>query len=429
MSKPLLLFVGPVASRSGYGSHARDIVRSLINIDKFDIKIIPIRWGITPLNALVKGIDDDILNLIIKDNKLNKKPDISIQLTVPNEFNNENANYNIGITAGIETTACSLKWVEGVNRVDLCIVPSSFSKNVFINTNYINKQNNAELKINKPIEVLFEGYNKNIYYKTNTINKSVDSKLKNINEDFLFLFVGHWLNGDLGHDRKDVGMLIKVFLETFKNRKNKPALLLKTGSVFSKIEKQQIEEKINFIKSQSKGDLPNIYLLYGDLTDDEMNSLYNHKKVKVNISFTKGEGFCRPLLEASIIGKPIIVSSFGGQLDFLNNDNSILLPGELKNIHQSVVWNEVLIPDSKWFYVNYTIASNEMLRVFNNYDLYLEKSQKLSNINTKFEMNNMTKQLELILDKYLNNIKIEEKFIMPSIPKLKKIGGLKDESN
>ena len=37
--KPLLLVTAPVQTRSGYGAHARDIVRSLIDIDKFDIKI------------------------------------------------------------------------------------------------------------------------------------------------------------------------------------------------------------------------------------------------------------------------------------------------------------------------------------------------------------------------------------------------------
>ena len=218
-TKPMLLFIGPVASRSGYGSHARDIVRSLIKIDKYEIKIIPIRWGNTPLNALRKGFDDDILSLLLKDVKLEKKPDISIHLTVPNEYVANGANFNIGITAGIETNACSTKWVEGLNKVDLNIVPSTFSKNVLENTSYTNKANNTELKCIKPIEVLFEGIDTNIFNKTNKIEKTINNKLKDIPEEFLFLFVGHWLQGSIGHDRKDVGMLIKVFSETFKNKK------------------------------------------------------------------------------------------------------------------------------------------------------------------------------------------------------------------
>ena len=38
--KPICLVTAPVATRSGYGAHARDLVKSLINMDKYDIKII-----------------------------------------------------------------------------------------------------------------------------------------------------------------------------------------------------------------------------------------------------------------------------------------------------------------------------------------------------------------------------------------------------
>jgi len=421
-TKPMLLFIGPVASRSGYGSHARDIVRSLIKIDKYEIKIIPIRWGNTPLNALRKGFDDDILSLLLKDVKLEKKPDISIHLTVPNEYVANGANFNIGITAGIETNACSTKWVEGLNKVDLNIVPSTFSKNVLENTSYTNKANNTELKCIKPIEVLFEGIDTNIFNKTNKIEKTINNKLKDIPEEFLFLFVGHWLQGSIGHDRKDVGMLIKVFSETFKNKKNMPALLLKTGSVFSKIEELEIRKKIKIIRDNVAGDIPNIYIIFGELTDVEMNSLYNHKKVKAHVSFTKGEGFGRPLLEASLSGKPIIAGSFGGQTDFLNQSESILLPGELKNVDRSAVWEDVIIPESKWFYVNYTVASNEMLNVYTNYDSYLEKSNKLASENlNKFSFDNMTIELEKLLDKYTSHMTVTEEFVLPKLPKLKKI--------
>ena len=50
---------------------------------------------------------------------------------------------------------------------------------------------------------------------------------------------------------------------------------------------------------------PNIYILDGDFTNEEMNSIYNHPQVKAHVSFTHGEGFGRPLLEACISGKPL----------------------------------------------------------------------------------------------------------------------------
>lgn len=424
--KPMLIFIAPVQSRSGYGDHSRDILRALIQIDKYDIKVVPIRWGSTPLNALKEGKDDDILNLILKTPQLPRKPEISIQLTVPNEFNPEVAMYNIGITAGIETTVCSHQWIEGLNRMNMIIVPSNFSKHVFQNTVFIQKdqQGNpiAELKCTKPIHVVFEGVDTNIYYKTENIPADIRRKLNEIPEDFLFLFVGHWLQGDLGADRKDVGMLIKVFLETFKGKINKPALLLKIGSTFSKIEEEDLLNKINSIKNRIGGDIPNIYILHGELTADEMNSLYNHSKVKVHISFTKGEGFGRPLLEASLSEKPIIVSGWSGHTDFLPKERAVLLPGKLENVHPSAVWPGVIEPESKWFNVNYSYASNAMLDVWKRYTTYLPNAKALGAENKiKFSFNKMKEILEKLLDENLPPFSIPQPINLPSIPKLKKI--------
>ena len=52
MNKPLVLVTGPVSTRSGYGNHARDICRALIELDKYDVLINSVPWGSTPMNAL-----------------------------------------------------------------------------------------------------------------------------------------------------------------------------------------------------------------------------------------------------------------------------------------------------------------------------------------------------------------------------------------
>jgi len=423
-TKPVLIFAAPVASRSGYGEHSRDILRSLIKINnktnRYDIKVLPLRWGITPLNALLPGKDDDILNLILKTNVLDKKPDVSIQLTVPNEFNTI-ANFNIGITAGIETTLCSPEWLEGLNRMDFNIVPSKFSEKVFKTTVYTKNIDNvkSELRLNKPMYVLFEGVDLNQYGKNNKRVTNIKFEINKIKEDFLFLFVGHWLQGELGADRKNVGMLIKVFLETFKtvpNTVQPPALLLKTGSTFSKIEKEELKLKINLIRNsielKDNQILPNIYVVVGDLSADEMNSLYNHTKVKSHITFTRGEGFCRPLLEASLSEKIIIAPMFSGYLDFLPSDKCILLPGTLEQIHPSAVWKGVIEPESQWFTVNYSVAANSMMHVWKNYSSINERA-KLLELNTinNFSLDKMTEEFE----KILNNIPIITDIILPEM--------------
>jgi len=424
--KPMLIFIAPVQSRSGYGEHSRDILRALIQIDKYDIKVVPIRWGSTPLNALKPGQDDNILNLIMQQPQLPRKPEVSIQLTVPNEFNPTVAQYNIGITAGIETTICSHQWTEGLNRMDMNIVPSEFSKQIFLNTVFTQKdpQGNtvAELKCLKPVHVIFEGTDTNIYKKTENIPAEIRRKLNEIPEDFLFLFVGHWLQGGLGADRKDVGMLIKIFLETFKGKVNKPALLLKTGNTFSKMDEEDLLNKVNSIKNSVGGDIPNIYIIHGELSADEMNSLYNHSKVKTHISFTKGEGFGRPLLEASLSEKPIIVSGWSGHLDFLPKERAILLPGKLEKVHPSAVWSGVIEPDSQWFNVNYSYASNIMLDVWKRYTTYLPNAKALGAENRmKFSFNKMKEILEKLLDENIPQFSVPQTINLPSIPKLKKI--------
>ena len=103
--KPYIVIQGPVATRSGYGNHTRDLVTSLINSDKYDIDIISLPWGNTAMNALKEDNEEHqaILQRIARHN-ITKKPDIFIQISVANEFNPV-GKYNIGITAGVETNA------------------------------------------------------------------------------------------------------------------------------------------------------------------------------------------------------------------------------------------------------------------------------------------------------------------------------------
>lgn len=430
--KPMMIFIAPVQSRSGYGEHSRDILRALFKIDKYDIRVLPIRWGATPLNALKNGIDDDILSKLLFTPQMPRKPDISVQLTVPNEFQ-QIAEFNIGITAGIETNMCSAPWIEGLNRMNFNIVPSKFVKDVFSGTAYTKNdqatgQVMGKLQTEKPIFVLFEGANTSIYRKEKSIPTQIRLTLNEIPEDFLFLFVGHWLQGGLGHDRKDVGMLIKTFLETFRNRKNKPGLLLKVGNTFSQMDKAETISKIESIKNSVQGNLPNIYILFGELTAEEMNGLYNHSKVKVHISFTKGEGFGRPLLEASLSEKPVVASGWSGHVDFLSPDLAILLPGEVKQVHPSAVWNGVIEAQSKWFNVNYSFASNAMLDLFNRYDVYLPNAKVLADKNRiDFSFDKMVEEFDKILTENVPKFATPADIKLPPLPKLKKISDIKKE--
>jgi glycosyltransferase involved in cell wall biosynthesis len=417
--KPTLVFQAPVATRSGYGDHARDLLHSLYKLDKFEIKIISTRWGATPMDALNydKPFHKWIVDNIIP--RIEQKPDIYIQITVPNEFQ-PLGHYNIGITAAIETTHCELDWVHGCNRMDLILVPSEHSKDSLVKTIYneADKQTNQLIrqhKIEKPVEVLFEGFDENDF---GTDEVAYVEELDQIKENFAFLFVGHWLRGDLGEDRKNVGMMIKTFAMAFKNEKVKPALVLKTSSAgFSIIDRETTIKKIKDVLGKDYGQIP-IYLLHGDLTPAQMNGLYEHPKVKAMLNFTKGEGFGRPLLEFSLTGKPVIVSNWSGHLDFLK-EGAVLLEGELKNVHESAA-DQFLLKDSQWFNVNVSKALPVIKDVYKNYDKYKVASYQLGKQNKQnFSLEKMTKLFDVILNQYGIYNKIQPKFQQLQLPKLK----------
>ena len=420
MNKPILVFQAPIATRSGYGDHSRDILKSLFDLDKYDVKIVPTRWGNTPQDQINPQTEfgQKILQNIVT--QLDRKPDVFIQVSVANEFQPK-GEYNIGITAGVETTIAPQEFLQGSNQMDLIITPSQFTKDTLVKTTYDQidkntKQKVGELKVQKPVEVLFEGVDTTIFN-----GKSKSSILESVDTDFNFLFVGHWLAGELGHDRKDIGMMIKTFCTVFKSlpKKQQPGLILKTSHAgFSVGERERLSDSINQLTSEFGDKCPPIHLVFGDLSESELNDLYNDEKVKAKIMFTKGEGYGRPLGEFATTGKPIIVSDWSGFKDFLPKEHTVYLEGELKEVHQSAQ-NKFLLKDSKWFYVDYSKAAGKIFDVYKNYKKYLKQSEGLkSNINKNFTLDKMTSKLGEILDKY---VKSKPKHIEMKLPTIKKL--------
>jgi glycosyltransferase involved in cell wall biosynthesis len=421
--KPLLVISCPIDTFSGYGARSRDIILPIIKSGKYDVKILPQRWGATPFGFLqVTNPDHKLIkDCYLPNNQLPKQPDVWIQVTVPNEFQSV-GKYNIGITAGIETTICAPQWIDGVNRMNLTLVSSEHAKNVFETSAFEEKNQQGQvvrhIKLEKPVEILFEGANTDIYKKLDTVTSETGNIISDsIKEDFNFLFVGHWLQGEIGQDRKDVGMLIKTFLETFKGKKTRPGLILKTSAGnYSIMDRDSILDKIRQIENEVGGDLPSIYLLHGELSDEEVNELYNHPKVKAHVSFTKGEGFGRPLLEASISGKPVIAPNWSGHIDFLDKEMSILLPGQLTQLHPSAVVQDMLLAESSWFTVNYDIASSTLEEVYKNYKKYVDGAKRQSyRSRTEFSLDKMSEKILSILDSKV------PKPVEFKLPQLKKI--------
>jgi len=420
MDKPVFVISCPIDTYSGYGARSRDIVKAIIEMDRYDVKVLPQRWGNTPFGFIQDHPEWGFLtpHLLVSP-QLPAQPEIWMQITVPNEFQSI-GKYNIGCTAGIETTIAPAEWVEGCGRMNLILGSSEHTIKVLKESKFEKRDQQTNqpagiIEWNGDGEVIFEGADVETY---KPVKSTFD--LSNVKEEFAYLFVGHWMQGHLGEDRKNVGLLIKAFYETFKNKTKKPALILKTSTVGSSyMDRNELIKRIQAIRGTVKSNnIPNVYLLHGEFTNEEMNQIYNHSKVKAMVNITKGEGFGRPLLEFSLVNKPIITTNWSGHIDYLNPEFTTLLPGMMTKVHSSAA-NNMLLKEAEWFSVDTSHVGHYLKDVFENYKGYTEKAKRQGfQSHTKFSYDAMKEKLSKLFE-----VKIPDfpKQVQLQLPKLKKV--------
>jgi len=429
--KQLCVISAPPDTYSGYGARSRDLIKAIYELkkDEWDIRILAQRWGSTPWGFLENNKEEWgwMKELVLVGTQLPKQPDVWMQITVPNEFQ-PIGKVNIGVTAGIETTVCDAEFVIGCNKMDVTLVSSNHAKQVLQASTFTerDKATNAEIrsiKLEKPVEVLFEGVDLNKYFHIpdeELPETDLVLDLDSIKEEFCYLYVGHWLQGDLGEDRKNTGLLVKLFLETFKDKKKQPALIMKTSHGGASImDREEVLKKIDAIRNTVVGkNLPNIYLVHGDMDDEDINNLYNHGKVKAFVSLTKGEGYGRPLAEFCLSKKPLITSAWSGHMDFLHPEYTILLPGTLTPCHPSAHSEGLIIEGASWFSVDNGATVKALTDVYENYNKYEAAAKRQGHkIKTEFNYDNMV----LLLNSYLTKYVTVEPVPALVLPKLKKL--------
>ena len=431
--KRLVVMIAPFNTRSGYGDHARSLFYSIMDREDLDIKCIDTKWGNTPRNHLRSEVPrhKKLLDAFVLQTQIEGQPDVLIDIRIPNEFAS-GAKVNIGITAGVETDVVSPAFLEGMNLMNYNIVPSRFTADTF-NRCVFDKMQDApdgqkkkvgEIKNEKPISVLFEGVDTDIYCPKDKhqLEKGLTKELNElIKEDFAYLHVGQWGQQGFGEDRKNIGVLIKSFLKAFSNIPNPPALVLKTnGANFSVLDRVQIKTRIESVKSMFSGvNLPNIYLIHGDFTIEEMSTLYNHPKIGVFITCTHGEGFGRPMLEASCCDLPVIASKWSGHLDFLTDSESMLIDGFIKPVPKSAIWKDIIVEPSKWFEVSEADVVRKIRTFHKKRKLIQKKATRLGRKNRRlFSLKAMALEFNKIIDDILKSI---PQPVSLKLPKLKKV--------
>ena len=343
-----ILIRGPVLSQSGYGEQARFAMRAIRSReDLFDIFLLPLNWGQTgwvSVDNEERSWIDEKIKATHAHTQNGGTFDISLQVTIPNEFERI-APINIGYTAGIETTKVAAPWLQKVNEMDKIIVVSNHSKDVFKDTVYTAQHPTTghpiKLECNCPIEV--------VNYPVREFRKEkVNLKL---DYDFNYLAISQW------GPRKNFDNLINWFIE--ENGQKEVGLVLKTSiKNNSLVDREFTENKLKNIVA-AHGDIKcKIYLIHGDLTDEELAGIYQNKKIKCLISTTHGEGYGLPLFEAAYNGLPVICVGWSGQKDFLYIPQKngklkpmfIVVEHELRNVQPEAVWKGVIEQESQWAY-------------------------------------------------------------------------------
>jgi glycosyltransferase involved in cell wall biosynthesis len=402
---------GPILTQSGYGEHTRFIFRSLMSRpDLFDVYLIPTSWGKT--GWLMEETEernqiDEIVKRTAESMQKGIVFDVSMQVTIPNEFERI-ARYNIGVTAGTETTKISPEWLTKCIDMEKIIVVSEHTRDSILNTKYLATNNKTQetltAKVTCPVDVI--NYPVKSYKKTKL---NLDLKY-----DTNFLTVGTWI------PRKNMDNTIKWFLETFKD--DEVGLIVKTSQAKNCLaDRRNCLNKLNGILKDYEDRKCEVYLLHGDMSEQEMHSLYQDKKVSALISFTHGEGYGLPLFEAAYSGLPIIATNWSGHLDFLKMPSKgkmkpMFYPvsHELKFIQKEAVWPGVLIAESEWAFPKEWDAKRKMRQFLKNKTAAKTQATKLKkylkeNFSQEIMMNKVVESVEYFYD---NKEKVSDEVVV-----------------
>jgi len=382
----------PILNRSGYGNWADALLTSLIKYPLFDVKIIPCGWGnCVPRNS-ESSLDAEIMKRVIRPTNNIPEPDIFISVTIPHIIKPVGKIFNINFCAGLEVDQCPDSVMNGLNQYDLNITLSEFSK-----LNYMN----SKIKPIKPVEVVQWGHDTNIFKQYDT----TEDILKDIPNKEIFLYVGQITSHNLHCDRKNLVSLIKDFSLAFKGKADKPALLVKTSGVnFSIYDRDTTLERIRLAKEQVPDNDVDVYLLHGELTDNELSALYNNNRVIAFVSETRGEGQGGSIAQMALIGKPTIVPAYSGYMDFLDSNSKMCVPGSLTQIPDEAV-SEYYVKGSKWYEVDHKAMQKTLHDFYYDTNIRAEFNRQAKEAIDKnrsiLSLEAMDKNLTKILNKYL----------------------------
>ena len=343
---------GPLLSKSGYGEHSRQVFKWAL-ARGHDVRCQILNWGVTPWYLDKDDLGGLVGDIMQRSATFEEKPDLSLQIQLPNEWDPSLAIRNIGITAGVESNKCSDEWKQDCKKMDMVIVPSQFSRSAFVN----------DKELENKIVVVPEAY-------STAIDESLDPlPLEEINTKFNFLLFGQITSQNSDSDRKNLFSSIKWFCDEFKGNKDVGLIIktnLGTNCVFHR--KALRDMMKNYISSIRPSAFPKVFLLNGDMNEKEVASLLVSKKVNCMISFTRGEGYGLPLVDAAASGLPIIATNWSGHPEFLSQGNFGKVEYDLVQVPKDRCDGKIFIEGSMWAQPREENARKRMRKIVDSYN-------------------------------------------------------------
>tara|TARA_R110000824_G_scaffold1178_2_gene6334 strand:+ start:10290 stop:11546 length:1257 start_codon:yes stop_codon:yes gene_type:complete len=388
---------GPALTRTGYGEHTRTILRAMRENVELDIYLMPVNWGqsgwVWEDSDERVWMDHLIKKTAVYQQQGNPVYDMSIQVTIPNEWERM-APINIGVTAGIETTKVAAVWLEKANMMDHVVTISNHSKEVYENTAYhgTHKETGAPVSIKCETAIDIVPY---------PVKKHAPVELGlELETDFNFLSVAQW------GPRKNVENQLTWFVEEFIDNPEVGFVLKTFGKNGSNIDRVRARNTIQKVLAKYPQRQCKVYLLHGDMLEEEIHSLYTHPKIKALVSLSHGEGFGLPHFEAAYSGLPVIAPEWSGYLDFLcmpKKDKKgrekvrpffATVEYDISQVNQAAVWAGVIEADSAWCYAQAGSYKMRLREVYKDHGRFVKQAKTLQ----KWVSKNFTKKI--VYDKF-----------------------------